>query len=125
MEIYESGEMYLETILELQKQQGNVRSVDIVNAMGHAKSSVSEGIKQLAEGGYVNINEFGYITFTEKGNKLANIILERHIVLSNYFQKIGVSKETADKDACRIEHIISDETFEKIKEHAKLHYHKQ
>ena len=113
-DIYESGEMYLETILLLQKSKGTVRSVDIVNDLGYAKSSVSRGINILKSKGFI-VAEDGAITFTETGLSRAQEIYERHKILAAYLQKIGVKKETAEADACRMEHVISKETFEIIK----------
>ncbi len=115
MGLYESGEMYLETILEISKKNSNVRSVDIVAEMNLAKSTVSESVKQLKQNGFIEVDAKGYITLTEKGKNVAERISERHAVLTDFLKKIGVSSEVAEKDACRIEHIISDETFEKIK----------
>lgn len=114
-DIYESGEMYLETILLLQKSKGTVRSVDIVNDLGYAKSSVSRGINILKSKGFIVVAEDGAITFTETGLSRAQEIYERHKILAAYLQKIGVKRETAEADACRMEHVISKETFEIIK----------
>lgn len=115
MGIYESGEMYLETILEIQKDIGAVRSVDIVNRLGYAKSSVSESIKSLKGKKLIEVDSDGFITLTERGKKIADGIMERHIILTYYLESIGVSKENAEKDACKMEHILSEETFEVIK----------
>ncbi len=115
MGIYESGEMYLETILEIQKEIGAVRSVDIVNKLGYAKSSVSESIKTLKGKDLIEVDADGFIALTKKGKEIADGILERHIILTYYLESIGVSKENAEKDACKMEHIISEETFEVIK----------
>ncbi len=119
MNIYESGEMYLENILEIRQKNGNVRSVDLVNTMGFAKSSVSEGIKNLKNNGYVEVGKDGLITLTEKGEEVAKHIFEKHTILTKAFIKLGVEPEIAEKDACKIEHIISDETFNAIKKHVK------
>lgn len=115
MELFESGQMYLETILKLKQKQGNVRSVDVVTEMGFAKSSVSEALKQLCASGYTEIAQGGYINLTPKGHLVAVKILERHHVLTEFLKKIGVSEETAETDACRVEHVISDETVDRIK----------
>ncbi len=114
-DIYESGEMYLETILLLQKSKGTVRSVDIVNDLNYAKSSVSRGINILKAKGFIDVAEDGAIAFTETGRARAEEIYERHKILTAYLEKIGVSRKTAETDACRIEHVISKETFEIIK----------
>lgn len=119
MKLYESGEMYLETILEISKRTGSVRSVDIVTEMNLAKSTVSESVKHLKERGYIEVDKSGYITLTEQGKSIAEKIAERHGVLTEFLLSIGVSNEVAEKDACRIEHIISDETFECIKSTVK------
>lgn len=117
--IQESGENYLETILILRTRNNAVRSIDIASELGFAKPSISRAVKILKTNGYINIDGKGYISLTDSGEKLANKIYERHKVLTLYLVNIGVDKETAEKDACRIEHIISDITFEKIKEQLK------
>lgn len=117
--LYESGEMYLETILLLKEQQDKVRSIDIVREMGFSKPSVSVGMKKLKEGGYINIDSEGYIFLTDAGLNTAKKIFERHTILTQVLLNLGVSVETAQEDACKIEHIISEETFEKIKEYKK------
>lgn len=119
MKIQESGENYLETILMLKKRLGNVRSIDIVNELEFSKPSVSVAIKQFRENGYVIVDDKGYITLTDDGMKIAESIYERHTVLTKVLMEIGVSEETAKKDACRIEHDISQETFDKIKARMK------
>lgn len=118
-QLYESGEMYLETILTLGQKIGNVRSIDIVREMGFSKPSVSNAMKSLREGGYVNVDDAGLVTLTDAGREVAEKIYERHEVLSEFFKGIGVSEHTATDDACRIEHVISDETFEALKKHIK------
>ena len=115
MKILESGENYLETILMLSQKNGEVRSIDIVNEMNFSKPSVSVAMKQFRENGYILMDENGYISLTEKGLAIAEKVYERHTVLTKCLMKLGVSEETAKKDACRIEHDLSDETFEKIK----------
>lgn len=118
MVIQESGEMYLETILLLSQKKGNVRSVDLVNEMGYTKSSVSKGVKNLREMGYIYLDENEFIHFTAIGKEKAESTYERHCVLTKIFVWLGVSEKTAEDDACRIEHVISDETFRKLKEKA-------
>ncbi len=111
----ESLEDYLETILLLQKRLGQVRSIDIANEMNFSKPSVSVAMKNLREKGYITMAENGYITLTENGSQRANNVLERHTILSNWLMKIGVSEEVAKQDACRVEHDLSEESFEAIK----------
>ena len=115
MEIQESGEMYLEHILILSEKQSNIRAIDIVNRTGYKKPSISRALKLLREDGYITVDKNGYITLTESGTERAKKIYERHNILSEIFKKMGVSEEVAIADACKIEHVISDETFEKIK----------
>ena len=112
----ESAENYLETILILSQKLPVVRSVDIANELGFKKSSVSVAMKRLRENGYVNMDDNNLLTLTESGLAIARSIYERHQVISGYLMSIGVSEETALKDACRIEHVLSEETFHKIKE---------
>lgn len=119
MVIQEAAEMYLETILRLKNKQGPVRAVDIAREMGYSKPTISEQMKKFKENGYVEVDGEGHITLTEKGMGVASSILERHNVLGEVLQKIGVSKKTAIEDACRIEHYISEETFNCIKEYFK------
>lgn len=116
MKIQESGENYLETILMLKKRLGNVRSIDIVNELEFSKPSVSVAIKQFRENGYVIVDDKGYITLTDEGMKIAESVYERHTVLTKVLMELGVCEETAKEDACRIEHDISQETFDKIKD---------
>lgn len=111
----ESLEDYLETILMLQKKNGHVRSIDIANEMSFSKPSVSVAMKNLREKGYITMADNGYITLTASGNQRAESVLERHTLLSNWLISIGVNKETALADACRIEHDLSEESFEAIK----------
>ena len=121
MHIQESGEMYLETIHVLQKKNGHVRSIDISEHMGYSKPSVSRAMGLLKSGGYIQIDKDGSITLTETGLLVAQKIYERHTLLSNLLMLLGVSPETAAEDACKIEHAISDESFEAIKNHVKKH----
>jgi len=119
MGIHESGEMYLETIHVLLKKNGTVRSVDVSTHMGYSKPSVSRAVGLLKKGGYILVDKDGYITLTDTGVKVAEKIYERHTVLSSMLVALGVSEETAAEDACRLEHAISDESFEAIKRHIK------
>ena len=114
-EIQESGEMYLETILILSNQKANVRSIDVANYMNYSKPSISRGIGILKDNGYVTVDDGGFLHLTESGRAIAEKIYERHRVLSAFFESIGISADTASADACRIEHVISDETFSAIK----------
>lgn len=118
--LYESGEMYLETILKLSGIKDEIRSIDIVKEMGFSKPSVSVGMKKLRDGGYIDMDKDGLITLTSSGREIASKIYERHQVLSALLMSLGVSSNTALEDACRIEHDISDETFEAIKKYLKL-----
>lgn len=111
----ESLEDYLETILLLQKRIGKVRSIDIANEMNFTKPSVSVAMKNLREKEYITMAEHGYITLTETGRQRAEGVLERHNILSDWLISIGVNKETALEDACRVEHDLSEESFEAIK----------
>ncbi len=115
MHIQESGEMYLETILILSKKLDKVRAVDIGEHMGYSKPSVSRAVGLLKNGGFIDVDNNGHITLTEVGTAHANKIFERHRILTSVLTHIGVSEETASEDACKIEHVISDETFEAIK----------
>ncbi|MDD6194659.1 MAG: metal-dependent transcriptional regulator [Lachnospiraceae bacterium] len=111
----ESVEDYLETILLLQKKMGQVRSIDIAHELEYSKPSVSVAMKNLREKEYITVTDNGYITLTESGKQRAESVLERHTILSDWLMSIGVSKETAQADACRIEHDLSEESFEAIK----------
>lgn len=111
----ESLEDYLETILLLQKSAGQVRSIDIANEMNFTKPSVSIAMKNLREKGYITMADNGYITLTESGRERAESVLERHTILTDLLVRIGVSRDTAMADACKIEHDLSDESFEAIK----------
>jgi Mn-dependent DtxR family transcriptional regulator len=117
MELHESGEMYLETILVLKRRFGYVRSIDIAHELNFSKPSVSRAISLLRDNDYVTFDPNGMILLTEKGQEVAEKIYERHNVLTNYLISLGVSDENASADACKIEHVISDESFSKIKEH--------
>lgn len=113
----ESGEMYLETILVLSKEKEFVRSIDICEHMGYSKPSVSRAVGLLKKAGHIVVDGKGYITLTESGYAIANTMLERHTILTGILEALGVSKETASEDACKIEHKLSEETFEAIKKH--------
>ena len=115
MHLQESGEMYLETILILSKSNTHVRSIDVCEYMGFSKPSVSRAIGLLKNGGYVNMDSDGYLTLTELGAEVANKMYTRHNLLTNFLISLGVSEEVASADACKIEHHISDESFEAIK----------
>ena len=115
----ESAEDYLEAILVLGTKLPVVRSVDVSNELGYKKSSVSIAMKNLREKKYITMTDAGYIYLTEEGKKIAESVYERHQFFTNILQELGVSKEIASKDACRIEHVISDTTFEAIKEHMR------
>lgn len=118
MTILESGEDYLERILVLSKTLTKVREIDIVNDMGYSKPSVSLAMKKLKENGYIEIND-GSLLLTKAGEEIANKIYERHLVLTNYLISLGVDEITAKKDACKIEHDISETTFDCIKKQLK------
>lgn len=115
MRIKESAENYLEAILILKKEKGNVRSIDIANDLGVTKPSVSVAMKSFREEGYITVDENGSIELTEKGMGIANRVYERHEIIAKALMAIGVSKETAYEDSCKIEHDISNETFKKLK----------
>lgn len=117
MKIQESAENYLETILILQERKGEVRSIDIVNELEFSKPSVSIAMKNLRENGYIQVNKDGYISLTESGLKIAEKMYERHKFISQCLKKIGVDPKIAVEDACRIEHVISEESFSAIKEY--------
>ena len=117
MNLQESGEMYLETILRLSEKKERVRSIDIADEMGYSKPSISRAMRILKENGFIIIDSLGAITLTEKGRASAEKTYERHRVLTSLFIGLGISAEVAADDACKIEHVISDETFEAIKRH--------
>lgn len=120
MKIQESAENYLETILILKNKNGAVRSIDIANELGFSKPSVSVAMKNLRENGYIEVDSSGYITLLDYGRQIAEKIYERHTTLSKWLVSLGVDAKTAAEDACRIEHIISSESFEAIKKIAKI-----
>lgn len=117
MKIQESAENYLESILILGQRLGNVRSIDIVNDLGFSKPSVSVAMKNLRENGYIEVSTEGHITLTKEGRQIAETMYERHQLLSNWLVYLGVDEKTAIEDACRMEHVVSAKSFEKIKEH--------
>lgn len=115
LKIQESAENYLESILMISERKGDVRSIDIVNELEFSKPSVSIAMKNLRENGYISVDKDGYITLTDKGMEIAEKMYERHKLFSKLFVSLGVSEATASKDACRVEHILSDETYAAIK----------
>ena len=119
MGIQESGEMYLETIYVLNKKMGAVRSIDISEHMGYSKPSVSRAVGILRDGGYILIDSKGFIALTDVGLEVAKKIYERHTVLTKVLVSLGVDENTASEDACRIEHVISDDTFSAIKKYSE------
>ena len=114
MHIYESAEDYLEAILMLQEKNGHVRSIDVANMLNFSKPSVSIAMKKLRENGYIEVDAEGFITLTPAGHKIAARIYGRHKLLTEFFVRLGVSQETAAADACKVEHDLSEETFEKL-----------
>ncbi|MDO5349324.1 MAG: metal-dependent transcriptional regulator [Lachnospiraceae bacterium] len=119
MKIHESAENYLETILMISERKPQVRSIDIVNELEFSKPSVSVAMKNLRQNGYILMDKDGYITLTDSGRKIAETMYERHKLLSKWLMKLGVDEQTAVDDACRMEHVISAESFEAIKRHAE------
>ena len=117
MRLQESGEMYLETILTLSRMQPHVRSIDISESMGYSKPSVSRAVGLLKTGGYIEVDKDGFITLTESGREIAEKIFERHTILTKMLVGLGVDRETAAADACKMEHAISDISMEAIKRH--------
>lgn len=117
MALQESGEMYLETIFVLSKEKSFVRAIDIGERMGYSKPSVSRAMGLLKSGGFIAVSNEGAITLTETGAEVAKKIYERHTFLSEGLMRLGVDKETATQDACRIEHVISDKSFGALKAH--------
>ena len=121
MSIHESGEMYLEAILVLSQRNGFVRSIDVSEYLGYSKPSVSRAVGILKKGNYILVEKDGSLSLTESGKEIAEKIFERHTVLSRLLVALGVSEETAAADACKLEHAISDESFEAIKRHMADH----
>ena len=118
MKIYKSAEDYLEAILMIQERNGNVHSIDIAEELNYSKASVSVAMKKLRENGYISMDRTGAITLLEPGRKIAEHIYDRHQTLTNFFISLGVDPQTAQDDACKVEHDLSDETFARINEHA-------
>ena len=121
MKIQESAENYLETIHMLKQQNGSVRSIDIAHELGFSKPSVSVAMKNLRENGYIVVDDGGQINLTDLGQEIADRMFERHTLLTGWLTALGVSPEVAAEDACKIEHVISDESFEAIKAHEKMY----
>ena len=117
MKIQESAENYLETILTLSQQKPNVRSIDIVNELNFSKPSVSVAMKNLRLNGYINVDESGFITLTDSGMEIASNIYDRHLILKKWLEFLGISPETAEQDACKIEHTLSKETYTALRKH--------
>ena len=120
MALQESGEMYLETILILSKTKAAVRSLDISEHMGYSKPSVSRAVGLLKTGGYIVVDEENHISLTDSGREIAEKIYNRHTILTRLLVSLGVTPETAAADACKMEHILSDETFEAMKKHMNM-----
>lgn len=121
MKIKESAENYLETILILSKKTGSVRSIDVANEMNFTKASISVAMKHLREDEYINMDADGIITLTDKGKEIASMVYERHQLIAKILISLGVSEETAYEDSCKIEHDLSQESFERIKEYYEKH----
>ncbi|MBO5321949.1 MAG: metal-dependent transcriptional regulator [Clostridia bacterium] len=119
MSLQESGEMYLETIYILSKKMACVRSLDVAEYMGFSKPSVSRAVSLLKKGEYITADEMGHLHLTEAGKEVAEKMFERHTLLTSFLEKLGVESETASRDACKMEHHISEETFSAIKKHAE------
>ena len=119
MAVNESAENYLETILMLSKRLPVVRSIDIVNELGFKKSSISIAMKNLREKKHITVTDAGFIYLTDSGREIAEMIYERHELLSSWLIQLGVPKEIAVEDACKIEHVISKESFEALKQHSQ------
>lgn len=117
MHLQESGEMYLETIYILTKKNHDVRSLDVAEYMNFSKPSVSRAVGLLKQGGYITVDPDGYLHLTDLGKEIASKIYERHTLLTEFLMRLGVDQETAADDACKIEHDISDKSFEAIKRH--------
>ena len=115
MKVLESAENYMEAILMIREEKGTVRSIDVVNLLGFSKPSVSVAMKQLETNGFIHRDSDGLIYLTDSGEEIAEMIYERHNLLTELFKSIGVNEETARQDACKIEHDLSEETFECIK----------
>ena len=125
VQLQESGEMYLETIYILSQREKGVRAVDVAEYMGFSKPSVSRAVGLLRSGGYLELDENGYLVLTEEGKHFAGRTYERHLFLTDFFVSIGVDKEIAAQDACKIEHDISDETFRAMKRYVRQQHEEQ
>ncbi len=119
MKIQESAENYLETILILGIKKGSVRSIDVAHYTGYSKPSISRAVGLLRDNGYISVDQNGLLSLTESGREIAEMIYERHTVLTELLTSLGVTPEVAAEDACRIEHVISAESFDRIKDHAR------
>ena len=117
MQIHQSAEDYLECILKLSRVRPVVRSIDIATEMNYSKPSISVAMKNLRLNGYINVDESGFITLTDSGMEIASSIYERHLLLKDWLQYLGVNEKTAEEDACKIEHTLSKETFVALKKH--------
>lgn len=117
MQIHQSAEDYLECILKLSKQRPVVRSIDIANDMNYSKPSISVAMKNLRLNGYINVDESGFITLTDSGMEIASNIYDRHLILRKWLEFLGISPETAEQDACKIEHTLSKETYAVLRKH--------
>lgn len=115
MALHESGQMYLETIYLLTSERQDVRSIDVCEFMGYSKPSVSRAVNLLKQGGFLNVDEDGYLTLTDEGREVAVKMYERHRIITGLLVRLGVDEKTAAQDACKIEHVISDASFEAIK----------
>ena len=121
MDLHQSGEMYLETIYVLSKQQKNVRSLDVAEYMNFSKPSISRAVKLLREGGFLTVDGEGFLSLTPSGREIAESLYERHTLLTELLVRLGVDRETAAEDACKIEHNLSETSFEAIKKHFAEH----
>ena len=117
MQIHQSAEDYLECILKLSKQRPVVRSIDIANDMIDSNPSISVAMKNLRLNGYINVDESGFITLTDSGMEIASNIYDRHLILKKWLEFLGISPETAEQDACKIEHTLSKETYTALRKH--------
>ena len=117
MALHESGQMYLETIYILLQQNAKIRAIDVGTYLGYTKPSVSRAVGILKKGEYITVDSDGYISLTSTGKELAEKLYERHTILTNMLMALGIDKETATEDACRIEHVISDKSFDVVKKH--------
>ena len=121
MQILRAAEDYLEAMLMMQQRHGYIRSIDIAEHLGVTKPSVTYTTKRLRESGYITMDRDGLITLTPSGMDIASRMLDRHHTLTKFLMELGVDAETAAEDACRIEHVLSEETFDKLKQHAKAY----